>query len=79
MQTGTLHFTAGGISTGNFNVETSGTLLFDNDFTLNAGATLTGVGLFQLTAGALAVNTALSSPQDFELDGGVLSLINGSL
>ena len=77
VQNGALNLTGGGVSAGNFNVGNSATLLFNNAFTLNSGATLTGGGVFQL-ANTLMINGAISSPQNFEFDGGTLSIATGA-
>ena len=73
VQTGTLSLTGGGSSAGNFNVAAPAVLLFNSALTLNAGATLTGAGVFRLPSNTLTINGPVSS-QNFDLAGGSLSV-----
>src|SRR6185436_6228760 len=75
VESGSFDLAGDGSSTGNINVASSATFLFDSDFTLNSGTTLTGSGTFQLNGGVtLTINGTINSPQKFILAGGTLSI-----
>ena len=62
VDSGTLSFTTGGSSSGDFDVATGATLQFpSNTFTLNTGATITGAGTTLVNGGTLTIGGAVSA------------------
>jgi len=75
IQTGTFNPTSGGTSTAIFHTNAGGAFLFNNNtYTLNAGATLTGPGNYQLSGGQLAVNATGVSVDHLTMSGGLLNV-----
>jgi uncharacterized repeat protein (TIGR01451 family) len=74
VQSGTLLLGSGGTSTGVFNATAAGTILVSSVYTLGTGATLTGSGNFQLSAGQLAVIATGVAVNHLTLTGGTLNI-----
>ncbi len=78
-QSGTFNPSSGGTSTAIFNATSGGTFLFNNNtYTLGSGATLTGSGNFQISAGQLLVNATGVTADHITISGGTLN-VAGSL
>ncbi len=79
IQSGTFNPSSGGTSTAIFNATSGGTFLFNNNtYTLGSGATLTGSGNFQISAGQLLVNATGVTADHLTMTGGTLN-VAGSL
>jgi uncharacterized repeat protein (TIGR01451 family) len=75
IQSGTFNPSSGGTSTAVLNAASGSTILFSNNtYTLNAGATLTGSGNFQINSGTLLVNATGVTADHLTMSGGTLNV-----
>jgi hypothetical protein len=72
---GTFNPSSGGTSTAVLNAASGSIILFSNNtYTLNAGATLTGSGNFQINSGTLLVNATGVTADHLTMSGGILNV-----
>lgn len=70
---GTL-FVSGGSSSGTLVAASGAMITFGNDqFSMNAGSSLTGAGLFFVGGGMLTLNVDENAPANFQVDGGAVN------